>query len=259
MGFSRYVKNHAYAGNFIIRRIVWYNDTPMPLIELKHISKTFKLDMVDVHAVVDVTLSVEKGEFVAIMGHSGSGKSTLMNMVGLLDRPTSGEYLLDGNPVSTAMSDRAQAALRSGFIGFVFQNFNLLPNMTTLGNVALPAMYSKGTPTEVPASAGRSGATDRAKKLLEQVGLSNRLKARPNQLSGGERQRVAIARALMNSPHVLLADEPTGNLDTKSGEEVMAILEDLNRKGMTILLVTHNDELAQRTHRTVQMKDGRII
>ena len=247
----------------------------MSLIELKHISKTFKLDTVDVHAVVDVSLAIEKGEFVAIMGHSGSGKSTLMNMIGLLDRPTSGEYLLDGNPVSTAMSDRAQAKLRSGFIGFVFQNFNLLPNMTTLGNVALPAMYSKGAPT-TPAyghpssrkatwsprdfTSGRRGdATERAKKLLEQVGLSHRLKARPNQLSGGERQRVAIARALMNEPKVLLADEPTGNLDTKSGQEIISILEQLSKRGMTLLLVTHNNELASRANRIVHMKDGRIL
>ncbi len=232
----------------------------MSLIKLSHISKTFKLDTVDVNAVVDVSLAVERGEFVAIMGHSGSGKSTLMNIVGLLDRPTSGEYRLDGNVVSTSMSDGAQAKLRSGFIGFVFQNFNLLPNMTTLGNVALPAMYAKGTPTTPdPSSGRRGGANDRAKKLLEQVGLSHRLKSRPNQLSGGERQRVAIARALMNEPKVLLADEPTGNLDTKSGQEIMTILEGLNKAGMTILLVTHNDELAERTHRTVRMKDGRII
>lgn len=236
---------------------VYYNETcdtltyGMPLIDLKHISKTFKLDTVDVHAVVDVSLSVERGEFVAIMGQSGSGKTTLMNIIGLLDRPTSGEYLLDGNPVSTAMSDRSQAKLRSEFIGFVFQNFNLLPNMTTLGNVALPAMYSHPSST-------RSGASDRAKKLLEQVGLSHRLKARSNQLSGGERQRVAIARALMNEPKVLLADEPTGNLDSKSGQEIVSIIEELNKHGMTILLVTHNEELAQRTHRIVHMKDGRL-
>lgn len=234
----------------------------MSLIELRNISKTFKLDTVDVHAIVDVSLSVEKGEFIAIMGQSGSGKTTLMNIIGLLDRPTSGEYKLDGRPVSTAMSDRVQAALRSEFIGFVFQNFNLLPNMTTLGNVALPAMYSKGTPT-TPAyghpSSGRRGATDRAKKLLEQVGLSHRLKARPNQLSGGESQRVAIARALMNEPQVLLADEPTGNLDSKSGQEIVSILEELNKKGMTLLLVTHNEELAKRAHRIVRMKDGRIV
>ncbi len=256
MGFYPYVKTIPRVG-YIVEHCCY--DTLffcMPLIELKHISKTFKLDTVDVNAVVDASLSIEKGELVAIMGHSGSGKSTLMNMIGLLDRPTTGDYLLDGKPVSTAMSDGAQAKLRSEFIGFVFQNFNLLPNMTTLGNVALPAMYSKASPNS---SLGRRGANDRAKKLLEQVGLSHRLKARPNQLSGGERQRVAIARALMNSPRVLLADEPTGNLDTKSGEEVMTILEDLNKKGMTILLVTHNDELAQRTNRTVHMKDGRIV
>ncbi|MFH0828690.1 MAG: ABC transporter ATP-binding protein [Candidatus Kerfeldbacteria bacterium] len=221
----------------------------MPLIDLQHISKTFKLDTIDVNAVVDVSLSVEKGEFIAIMGQSGSGKTTLMNIIGLLDRPTSGEYKLDGRPVSTAMSDRSQAVLRSEFIGFVFQSFNLLPNLTAFGNVMLPAMYSNHD--------GR--ASDRARKLLDQVGLHHRLGARPNQLSGGESQRVAIARALMNDPKVLLADEPTGNLDSKSGQEVVSILENLNKKGMTVLLVTHNNELAQRAHRIVRMKDGRII
>lgn len=229
--------------------VAWYTESPMAVIELKNVSKTFTLDTVEVHAVVDVSLSVQKGEFVAVMGHSGSGKSTLMNIIGLLDRPTKGEYLLDGKPVSTSMGDRVQAQLRSEFIGFVFQNFNLLPNMTVLGNVMLPSMYTR--------RGGNSMA--RAKELLEKVGLSHRLRARPNQLSGGERQRVAIARALMNEPKVLLADEPTGNLDTKSGEEIMRILEDLNTNGMTILLVTHNDELAKRTHRTVHMQDGRLV
>lgn len=233
----------------------------MPLIELRNISKTFKLDTVDVHAVVDASLSVEKGEFVAIMGPSGSGKTTLMNIIGVLDRPTSGEYLLDSQPVSTAMSDRSQAKLRSEFIGFVFQNFNLLPNMTTLGNVMLPAMYSHPSPEQVRGrlSSRRGGAKQRATQLLDQVGLSHRLRARPNQLSGGERQRVAIARALTNEPKVLLADEPTGNLDTKSGQEVLSTLEDLNKKGTTLLLVTHNEELAKRAHRIVRMMDGRIV
>lgn len=229
----------------------------MALIELSHVSKTFKLDTVDVHAVIDASLSVAKGEFVAIMGHSGSGKSTLMNIIGLLDRPTAGSYRLNGEPVSTKMSDRQQARLRSEFIGFVFQNFNLLPNMTTLGNVMLPAMYlpraARGP------SLARRGVRELAEGMLRQVGLSHRLKARPNQLSGGERQRVAIARALMNEPEIILADEPTGNLDTKSGEEVIGIIEELNRKGTTLLLVTHNEELAARAHRIVRMKDGRIL
>ncbi len=221
----------------------------MVLIELKNISKIFKLDTVDVHAVADVSLSFERGEFIAIMGHSGSGKSTLMNLIGLLDRPTSGEYLLNGKPVSTKMSDREQAKVRSEFIGFVFQNFNLLPNLTVLDNVALPSSYLR---TKVNVKA-------RAMELLEQVGLSHRLKAHPNQLSGGERQRVAIARALMNEPKIILADEPTGNLDSKSGEEVVNILHDLNKKGTTLLLVTHNEELARRANRIVRMKDGRIV
>lgn len=221
----------------------------MPLIELKNISKTFKLDTVDVRALVDISLTVDEGAFIAIMGHSGSGKSTLMNLIGLLDRPTTGQYFLNGQPVSTKMGDREQARLRSEFIGFVFQSFNLLPNLNVLDNVALPSTYLKK----------RIKSKARAKDLLNQVGLIHRLKARPNQLSGGERQRVAIARALMNDPKVILADEPTGNLDSKSGDDVMKILQDLNAKGRTLLLVTHNDELASRAGRIVRMKDGSLI
>lgn len=219
------------------------------MIELKNIKKSFDLGDSVVAALNDVSLAIQPGEFVAIMGHSGSGKSTLMNIIGLLDRPTSGEYELNGQPVSLSMSDGKQAKLRSEFIGFIFQNFNLLPNLDVMANVSLPAAYYskqrdvKGT----------------AKKLLEMVNLGHRLHHQPSKLSGGERQRVAIARALMNDPKVILADEPTGNLDSKSGEEIIQLLIRLNRSGTTLVMVTHNEELAKLANRTVRMKDGKII
>ncbi len=231
--------------------VVWVScyTPPMPLISLDHISKVFKLGDSDVRALDGVSLNVSAGEFVAVMGQSGSGKSTLMNIIGLLDRPTSGTYTLDNQAVSLSMSDRSQAKLRGGFIGFIFQNFNLLPNLDVMANVALPASYVR--------TAGAD--KNRAKQLLEQVGLGHRLHHQPSKLSGGERQRVAIARALMNNPKVILADEPTGNLDSKSGDEVMKILMDLNHSGTTLLMVTHNEELAKKANRTIQMKDGKIL
>lgn len=221
----------------------------MALIELSHLTKVFTLGETNVTALDDVSLKIDQGEFVAIMGQSGSGKSTLMNMIGLLDRPTAGTYTLDGKAVSLTMSDTAQAKLRGEFIGFIFQNFNLLPNLDVMANVALPASYVKGS----------VNAKARAKKLLEQVGLGHRLHHQPSKLSGGERQRVAIARALMNEPKVLLADEPTGNLDTKSGDEVLKLLMDLHRGGTTLIMVTHNEELARMANRTVHVKDGKIV
>ncbi len=220
----------------------------MPLIDLQRIRKTYKLDMVEVKALDDVSLQVNQGEFLAVMGPSGSGKSTLMNIIGLLDRPSNGSYALDGQPMTKKMSDGRQARLRSEFIGFIFQTFNLLPNLSVLDNVLLPATYSRGA----------SGGKRRAVKLLHKVNLGHRLKHRPSQLSGGERQRVAIARALMNEPKVVLADEPTGNLDSKSGREVMDILEDLHRRGTTLLLVTHNDDLAKRAGRIIRLMDGKL-
>lgn len=221
----------------------------MPLINLQHITKTFDVGEEKFHALQDINLSIEPGEFVAIMGPSGSGKSTLMNIIGLLDRPTSGTYELEGRPVSLTMSDREQARLRCEFVGFIFQNFNLLPNLDVLANVALPSTYR---PTS------RSNQT-RANKLLDQVKLGHRLHYPPSKLSGGERQRVAIARALMNEPKVILADEPTGNLDSKSGAEVINLLKELNLAGTTLLLVTHSDELAAVAHRIVHLKDGGMI
>lgn len=222
----------------------------MSIISLKHITKTFQLGDTEVRALRDVSLEVAAGEFVAVMGQSGSGKSTLMNIIGLLDRPTSGEYTLDGAPVSLSMSDSAQARLRSEFIGFIFQNFNLLPNIDVMDNVLLPASYF--------GVRGRD-AKARAKELLDMVKLSHRLHHQVTKLSGGERQRVAIARALMNNPKVVLADEPTGNLDSASGDEVLNILRDLNKGGTTMVMVTHNEDLARLAHRTIHMKDGQLV
>ena len=221
----------------------------MTLIDLQHITKTFDVGEEKFKALDDVSLSIAAGDFVAIMGPSGSGKSTLMNIIGLLDRPTSGTYALDKRPVSLSMSDRELAKLRSEFIGFVFQNFNLLANLDVMANVALPAIYAhKGT---------TSGT--RATQLLHDVGLGHRLHHHVPKLSGGERQRVAIARALMNEPRVILADEPTGNLDSKSGEEVVNLLRGLNQKGTTLLMVTHSEELAALANRTIRIKDGRVV
>ncbi len=221
----------------------------MAIIELTDIIKSFPVGDGQFQALKNVSLNVNAGEFVAIMGPSGSGKSTLMNIIGLLDRPTAGSYQLDGQSVSLTMSDRAQATLRSQFIGFIFQNFNLLANLSVVDNVALPAAYL----------AKSQKPREKAKKLLERVGLGERIQYQPSKLSGGERQRVAIARALMNDPKVILADEPTGNLDSKSGEDVMNILLDLNKSGTTLLMVTHNEELAKLANRTIRLKDGEIL
>lgn len=222
----------------------------MSIISLENITKTFQLGDTEVRALHDVSLQVAAGEFVAVMGQSGSGKSTLMNIIGLLDRPTGGKYTLDGQAVSLSMSDSVQARLRSEFIGFIFQNFNLLPNIDVMDNVMLPAAYfgTKGRP-----------AKERAKELLDMVKLGHRLHHQVTKLSGGERQRVAIARALMNNPKVVLADEPTGNLDSASGDEVLKILLDLNKRGTTMVMVTHNEDLARLAHRTIHMKDGKLV
>ncbi len=221
----------------------------MSIIQLDHVTKTFDIGEEKYKALNDVSVNISAGEFVAIMGPSGSGKSTLMNIIGLLDRPTEGIYTLDGKPVSLTMSDSRQAKLRSEFIGFVFQNFNLLPNLDVLANVMLPASYVKK----------ETSAKKRALQLIEDVGLGHRVHYHVTKLSGGERQRVAIARSLMNNPKVLLADEPTGNLDSKSGKEVITILRGLNAKGMTLVIVTHSDELAALANRTINIKDGKIV
>lgn len=221
----------------------------MALIDLQHITRTFDIGDEQFKALDDVSLRIEAGEFLAIMGPSGSGKSTLMNIIGLLDRPTSGSYALNDRPVSLTMSDRAQAKLRGEVIGFIFQNFNLLANLDVLANVTLPSNYVRSH---------NGKAKTRATTTLQNVGLGHRLHYKIPKLSGGERQRVAIARALMNNPKVILADEPTGNLDSKSGEEVLKLLLDLNKKGTTLVMVTHSDELAALANRIVRIKDGRV-
>jgi len=224
----------------------------MALIEIEGLTKIYRMGDVEVAALKGVTLSIETGEFVAVMGASGSGKSTLMNILGLLDRPTSGHYFLEGKDVSGFDRDE-RAVLRNRKIGFVFQSFNLLPRTTAIENVELPLLYN-----------GRSySAAERHKKaqeLLAAVGLGERSLHMPNQLSGGQQQRVAIARALVNDPEVLLADEPTGNLDSRTSIEIMDILQRLNReKRITIVLITHEADIAEYGTRIVQMKDGRIL
>jgi putative ABC transport system ATP-binding protein len=222
-----------------------------PVVQLQDFVKTYQTGEVEVHAVRGVTLDVMPGEFVAVMGASGSGKSTLMNAVGCLDRPTGGRYLLDG--VDTGELSRDDLAdLRNEKIGFVFQGFNLLSRTSALENVELPLLYAR------PSLSGRE-QYERAGKALELVGLADRADHHPNQLSGGQQQRVAIARALVNQPKLLLADEPTGNLDTHTSIEIMGIFQDLNRRGMTIIMVTHELDIARYCLRQVVMRDGRIV
>ena len=221
------------------------------LIEIRDMYKTYALGDSTVHALDGVSLDVDYGEFLAIMGHSGSGKSTMLNILGALDTPTSGSYKLDGREVST-MSRNELARFRNQKLGFVFQNFNLLPRTSAVEQVELPAFYG-GCPLS-PRERRR-----RALELLEMVGLGKRLYHTPAQLSGGQQQRVAIARALMNNPPVILADEPTGNLDTKSSIEIITFLQELNAKGITIIMVTHEDDIASYAKRRIVMKDGKII
>ncbi len=223
----------------------------MALIEIRDVSRVYDLGEVKVEALIRASLSIAKGEYVALIGPSGSGKSTLMNTLGCLDRPTSGSYKLAGEEVAT-MSREERAHIRNRRIGFVFQNFNLLARTSASENVELPLLYTKG----VSASERRR----RALEKLDLVGLSSRLDHQPNQLSGGQQQRVAIARALVNEPAILLADEPTGNLDSKTSREVVALFRELNEKsGITIILVTHNQRIARDAKRTVVMRDGAIV
>ncbi|RBW63599.1 macrolide ABC transporter ATP-binding protein [Vibrionales bacterium C3R12] len=216
---------------------------------LTGISKHYKSGDEEVHALDGVSLSINKGEFLSILGPSGSGKSTLMNMLGCLDKPTSGEYLLNEEDVS-ALTGNQLAKIRNQNIGFVFQSFNLLEYASALENVALPLVY-RG----VKASERRA----KAASLLNKVGLGDRMHHKPNQLSGGQKQRVAIARALVNDPQIILADEPTGALDSKSGAEIEALFNELNQEGRTLIIVTHDNALAQRTHRIVTIKDGQVV
>ncbi|HXC99348.1 MAG TPA: ABC transporter ATP-binding protein [Verrucomicrobiae bacterium] len=221
------------------------------IIQLDHIHKVYHTGEVDVHAVRDVSLQIEKGEFVAIMGASGSGKSTMMNMLGCLDRPTEGRYLLDGVDVSGLDRDQL-ATIRNQKIGFVFQGFNLLSRTSALENTELPLMYNRS-------HLGSREQRRRASHALEIVGLAQRADHHPNQLSGGQQQRVAIARALVNEPAMLLADEPTGNLDTQTSIEIMGVFQKLNDAGITIVMVTHELDIASYTRRNVIMRDGKVV
>lgn len=218
------------------------------VIKTLELTKVYEMGSEQVHALSGVDVEIHKGEYVAIMGPSGSGKSTLMNLIGCLDSPTSGKYWLAGRLVSD-LDDDELAYIRNKEIGFVFQTFNLLPRATALHNVELPLIYS-GTPAEE--------RIETAKKALERVDLLDRMTHKPNELSGGQRQRVAIARALVNSPSIVLADEPTGNLDSKTGEEIMALFENLHKQGNTIILITHENDIAQHAHRIIYIRDGKI-
>ena len=219
-----------------------------PLITIKEIGRKYVIGAETIHALKSVSLSINKGEFVALMGPYGSGISTLMNILGCLDTPSKGDYILNSIDVSH-MTDNELAEVRNKEIGFVFQTFNLLPRNTALDNVALPLIY---------AGVNKENRHERALKALENVGLGNRVDHKPNELSGGQRQRVAVARALINNPSIILADEPTGNLDTKTSIEIMGLLEDIHAKGNTIILVTHEEDIAMHAHRIVRMRDGLI-
>lgn len=218
------------------------------IIETIHISKRYVMGDEVIDALKDVSISVNRGEYVAFMGPSGSGKSTLMNIVGCLDTPTSGKYILNGQNVSE-MSENQLATVRNKEIGFVFQTFNLLPRQSALENVALPLIY---------AGYNKKDRTEKAMEALRGVGLENRALHKPNELSGGQRQRVAVARALVNEPSILLADEPTGNLDTKTSYEIMDLFDQLYQKGNTIVMVTHEDDIAQYAHRIIRLRDGLV-
>ncbi len=219
-----------------------------PIISVRDLRKTYIMGMEKVHALQSITLDIEKNEYVALMGPSGSGKSTLMNLLGCLDTPSSGEYFLNSINVST-MSDSELAEIRNKEIGFVFQTFNLLPRLTALENVALPLVYS---------GMSKSIRLEKAETALELVGLGDRMTHRPNELSGGQRQRVAIARAIVNNPSIILADEPTGNLDSKTSVEIMGILEQIHDAGNTVIVVTHENDIAEHMHRIIRLMDGLV-
>ncbi len=221
----------------------------MPIAEIKDLCKVYTMGTNEVHALRNVDLSFEKGEFISIMGPSGSGKSTLLNLLGCLDRPTSGQYLLGGKDVSK-MDDNELSSIRSEMLGFVFQSFNLLAQLNVVENIEVPLFY-QGVPAK--------NAREKAIQLAEKVGLGGRCDHRPTQLSGGQQQRVAIARALVNDPILILADEPTGNLDSKTGEEIMQMLQDLHETGTTIVMVTHEDDVAMNAETVLTFRDGQLV
>ena len=218
------------------------------VIEIRNIIRDFPLGQETVHVLKGIDLDIESGDYIAIMGPSGSGKSTLMNLLGCLDTPTSGSYNLNGKDVSK-MSDDELAEIRNKEIGFVFQTFNLMPRTTALENVALPMIY---------AGISKKDRTKRAEEVLEDVGLADRMDHKPNQLSGGQRQRVAMGRALVNIPSIILADEPTGNLDSKTSEEIMDLLDEIHSKGNTVIVVTHEEDIAAKAHRVIRLIDGMV-
>lgn len=222
------------------------NIPPKAVIDTRGLSKEYVMGEMVVRALREVSISIMNGEFVAIMGPSGSGKSTFMNMIGCLDRPSGGEYFLDGREVSR-LGDNELAEIRNKYIGFVFQTFNLLPRTTAVKNVELPLLYG-----------GVKNRTELAKKALERVGLAQRMDHKPNELSGGQQQRVAIARAIVTDPVLVLGDEPTGNLDTRTGFEIMALFQELNRAGKTVVIVTHEEEIAHHCNRVIRFRDGRV-
>lgn len=219
-----------------------------PIIEIEKLVRNFRLGNQTIKVLKEISFSIQKNEYVALMGPSGSGKSTLMNLLGCLDTPTSGKYILNNQDVSQ-LSDDDLAQIRNKEIGFVFQTFNLLPRATALDNVALPLIY---------AGLSKSKREERAMEVLTEVGLSDRVQHQPNELSGGQRQRVAVARALVNSPSIILADEPTGNLDTKTSHEIMGLFDTIHKAGNTIILVTHEEDIAQHAHRIIRLRDGNI-
>jgi putative ABC transport system ATP-binding protein len=219
-----------------------------PIITVEKLAKIYQVGSQEVHALRSVDLSIDRNEFVALMGPSGSGKSTLMNIIGCLDTPSKGTYMLNGKDVSH-MDDDDLADIRNREIGFVFQTFNLLPRYSALENVALPLIYR---------GVGKAQRTERAEEVLHQVGLGDRMDHKPNELSGGQRQRVAVARALVNNPSIILADEPTGNLDTKTSYEIMALIDEIHQSGNTIILVTHEEDIAEHAKRIVRLRDGMV-